>query len=247
MENWHSDKWITDRLNCHFNEALKRFPQDQIFGLFLQGSQNYGLDCENSDVDSKLIVIPSFLEIAFNKKPVNYVIFTENNEQIKCVDIRIFLDNLRKQNINFLEILYTKYKILNPLYADYWEKLQQKREKICRYKEYLVIRVATGIANEAFKNINKGPKNICTIFRMEDFLTKYVSGTEYKKCVIVDNPKLLKSLKLGHYLPTNTIIEKAINKINDLLKNFDKKDNRNTEVENFLNDFQYNIIKEGLK
>lgn len=35
----------------HFQEALTYFPEDQIVGIFLQGSQNYDLDIEGSDVE----------------------------------------------------------------------------------------------------------------------------------------------------------------------------------------------------
>ena len=51
------------RLREHFEEAKLFFPKEKIVGCFLQGSQNYGLDYEGSDVDTKLIVIPDFKDI----------------------------------------------------------------------------------------------------------------------------------------------------------------------------------------
>ena len=66
--NYHSDHWIMDRVQEHYNEALESFPKDRIVGIFYQGSGNYGLDYEGSDVDTKLIVTPTFKDIAMNKK-----------------------------------------------------------------------------------------------------------------------------------------------------------------------------------
>ena len=52
-----------ERVKEHYTEALSRFSEDRIVGVFLQGSQNYGLDYEGSDVDTKLIVVPSFEDV----------------------------------------------------------------------------------------------------------------------------------------------------------------------------------------
>ena len=54
------DGLVLYRVNEHFTEALEHFPREKIVGCFLQGSQNYGLDYEGSDVDTKLIVVPDF-------------------------------------------------------------------------------------------------------------------------------------------------------------------------------------------
>ena len=69
MANFHSDEWIMARLAEHYEEAKQYFDESRIVGIFIQGSQNYGLDYEGSDIDTKLIVVPTFEEIAFNKKP----------------------------------------------------------------------------------------------------------------------------------------------------------------------------------
>ena len=68
--NYHSDEWIMDRVREHYEEALTLFTKDRIIGIFYQGSGNYGLDYPDSDVDTKLIIAPSFEDIAMNKKPV---------------------------------------------------------------------------------------------------------------------------------------------------------------------------------
>ena len=62
---------IMARVRDHYNEALEHFEESHIVGIWLQGSQNYGLDTPNSDVDTKLIVTPSFKDIALAAKPVS--------------------------------------------------------------------------------------------------------------------------------------------------------------------------------
>ena len=60
---------ITKRLNEHWEESLEYFDVSRILGLFLQGSQNYGLDYENSDVDTKLIVFLLSMKLLLIKSP----------------------------------------------------------------------------------------------------------------------------------------------------------------------------------
>ena len=104
-----------DRVMAHYNESLDYFKENEIVGIFLQGSQNYRLDTSNSDVDTKLIVVPSFKDICLNKKPISTTHVLDNNEHLDAKDIRLYCQCFRKQNLNFLEILFTPYYYVNPL------------------------------------------------------------------------------------------------------------------------------------
>lgn len=85
-----------DGIREHYNESLQYFSEYQIVGIFYQGSGNYGLDYEKSDIDTKLIVIPSFEDIAFNHKPVSTTHVRENDEHIDFKDIRLYMQTFRK-------------------------------------------------------------------------------------------------------------------------------------------------------
>lgn len=85
-----------------------------VLGVFLQGSQNYELDYDGSDIDTKAILIPSFKDFIMNNKPVSTTLILPSNEHIDIKDIRLFMDCFKKQNINFIEILFTQYKVMNP-------------------------------------------------------------------------------------------------------------------------------------
>ena len=65
------DKDIMARLKEHYAAAAAIIPKDRILGIFLQGSQNYGMATEKSDVDTKCIILPSFEDIVFNKPPIS--------------------------------------------------------------------------------------------------------------------------------------------------------------------------------
>ena len=89
-------EYVMDRVMEHLDEAKRFFSEDSIVGIFLQGSQNYDLDYEGSDIDTKLIVCPTFKEIAFNKKPISTTHVMENNEHIDFKDIRLYINEFRK-------------------------------------------------------------------------------------------------------------------------------------------------------
>ena len=148
--NFHSDKWIFNRVQDHYQEAKTFLSEDRIVGIFNQGSGNYGLDVPTSDVDTKLIVTPTFNEVVLNKKPISTTHVRANNEHIDLKDIRLMLATFRKQNLNFIEILFTPYFIVNPTFADEWGRLQAQKEKIAHYSPYNAVKTMKGIAMEKY-------------------------------------------------------------------------------------------------
>ena len=150
MANFHSDEWVMEQIHRHYKEAKERYPEERILGIFCQGSTNYGLDTPESDIDTKCIVVPSFEEIALNKKPVSITHVLDNNEHLDAKDARLYIETFRKQNLNFLEILFTPYKIVNPQYADEWAKLVLNREDIAHMNPYRAVKSMKGIAMEKY-------------------------------------------------------------------------------------------------
>ena len=188
---------IMSCLREHYEEALEYFDESRIVGIFLQGSQNYGLDYEGSDIDTKLIVLPSFEDIAFNKKPVSTTHVRANEEHIDFKDLRLYMQTFRKQNLNFLEILFTEFKILNPQYEEMWNVLVKNRERIARYNEFQAIKSMKGIALEKYHAM-KHPypskmaiieehgydgKQVHHLIRVEDYIERYIAGESYESCL----------------------------------------------------------------
>lgn len=259
--NYHSDEWIMERLQEHYNEALEYFPEDRMVGIFYQGSGNYGLDTPNSDVDTKLIVTPTFYDLAMNRQPVSTTHVRANNEHIDFKDIRLYIQTFRKQNLNFLEILFTKYAIINPIYKNEWDRLVANREDITHYNIPSAIKSMQGVAYTKYKQLENespshmeaiakfgySPKELHHLFRVEEYLTRYIDGEPYEDCLISRNAEFLKKVKNGYYNLEDARIEAkiAIETIDALCEAFLKTCSHeiNKEVDNLLNNVQYNIMK----
>ena len=265
MANFHSDEWIMARLAEHYEEAKQYFDESRIVGIFIQGSQNYGLDYEGSDIDTKLIVAPTFEEIAFNKKPVSTTHVRENDEHIDFKDIRLYIETFRKQNLNFLEILFTPYKIVNPQYAEWWNKLVENREAIAHYDIHRAIKSMKGIALEKYHAMeHKYPskvdiidqfgydsKQLHHLLRVEEYLERYINGVSYEQCLVpgAETASLLSTIKEKNNFFTleqaRYNAEMAIKHIEALCDYGLRKypEGYDPEVEKLLKEVQYDIMK----
>lgn len=197
------------RLQEHLDAVKEKHPQ--WVGIFLQGSQNYNLDYEGSDVDSKLIVLPCFEEFVLNKKPTSYTHIMENEEHVDVKDIRLMFDCFRKQNINFVEILFTKYRILNPQYQALYQPVLDAAELIGRYNDFASLNCMCGTALEKRKalchpypataaKIEKfgyDPKQLHHILRLDEFMRRWLNGVPYADCLISQEREYLKRVKAG--------------------------------------------------
>ena len=186
------DKDIMTRLKEHYAVAATIIPKDRIVGIFLQGSQNYGMATDKSDVDTKCIIVPSLEDIIFNKQPLSTTHILPNDEHIDFKDIRLIFGNFRKQNINYIEILFTKYFILNPKYKKFWNELIEEREAIAKYNPYVAVKAIKGMAMDKYHALehpypNKAavlaqygfdPKQLHHLVRLYYFLSDYIMGAK---------------------------------------------------------------------
>lgn len=262
--NYHSDRWIMNGVEEHYNEALEYFPEDRIVCLILQGSQNYGLDTPNSDVDTKLIVTPTFKELVFNSKPHSTTHVRKNNEHIDFKDIRLYIETFRKQNLNFLEILYSPYSIVNPKYQSMWNILIENREAITHYNPLRAVKSMKGIAMEKYhamehpypskvevlKKYSYDPKQLHHLLRVEDYLTRYIAGEDYGSCLNPTIPEYLVEVKQGKYNleEARLVADGSIERITKMCDEFyaTHEDVSNINVDKMLNDVQYKIMYEAL-
>ena len=82
---------------------------NNFIGVFLYGSQNYRLNTEDSDVDTIAIVLNS-------NQPKQEV--TLPNGKMKVYTLKYFIDCLKRGDLECHEILYTKYRCINPIYEN---------------------------------------------------------------------------------------------------------------------------------
>jgi len=88
---------IQDRLLEHYKIVENK--GYEIIGIFLQGSQNYELSYEGSDIDSKCIILPTFEDFCLNKKPVSTTLILDNEEHIDLKDIRLMFDCFKNRTL----------------------------------------------------------------------------------------------------------------------------------------------------
>lgn len=254
-----------NRVQDHFEESLTMFDESRIVGIFLQGSQNYGLQIPTSDVDTKLIVTPTFDEVVLNKKPISTTHVRANDEHIDLKDIRLMLATFRKQNLNFIEILFTPYFIVNPTFADEWGRLQAQKEKIAHYSPYNAVKTMKGIAMEKYHAMEHeypsklevlakygyDPKQLHHLLRVKEYLQRYINGESYEDCLRPRNPEYLIAVKQGYFNLDEARIaaDSAIANVTATADAFCEKVGKtfDTEVDILLDDVQYNIVKTALK
>ena len=267
--NFHSDEWIMEQLNRHYQEALTLFPEDRIVGVFLQGSQNYGLDYEGSDIDTKCIVLPTLEDLIFNRKPVSTTHVLPNEEHLDLKDVRLYFQTFRKQNLNFMEILFTKYKIVNPTYEPMWNRLIENNEQIARYNPVGAVKTMKGIAMEKYHAMeHRYPtkvdlidkwgydgKHLSHLIRVDEYLARYIAGEPYVDCLITKKPELLIATK-DMTNPKFTLEEARtiaglhlgiVTHAADRFAEEHKDDPVDAAVDELLDDVQRNIVKLGIE
>ena len=256
-------KSTMERVKEHLEESLLHFSEDQIVGVFLQGSQNYGLDLPGSDVDTKLIVVPSFREIALNSKPVSTTHIRANEEHIDFKDIRLYMETFRKQNLNFLEILFTPYQIVNPDYMPDWYRLYEARERIARMNPWRAVKSMKGIALEKYHAMEHAypskldilakhgydPKQLHHLVRVDNYLTRYIAGEKYGDCLVPDEvmKAFLLELKQGKWPleKARELAQVSLAHVEKIADEFCAKtsDQEDAEMRDLLQEVSYDIMK----
>ena len=253
-------------LYAHWDDALKHFPENQIVGLFLQGSQNYGLDTEDSDIDTKLIVTPSLKSLAMNDKPVSRTFVRDNEEHMDEKDVRLYIETFRKGNMNFLEILFTDYFIVNPRYVDDWNILVSNREAIARMNPYRVMQAMFGMCgekNHALQHRYPVKQHIIDEFgydgkqlahqeRVRHAMIKYAAGDSYWSCIHEPFEPYYQKMLKRHGLRVEEAVamsDWSLEEARKIRNNFcDMVPNQENEVIlNLLKDVQYNIIEKSIR
>lgn len=263
--NFHTEEWIRRQIERHYNEALKLYPEEQIVGIFLQGSQNYGMDYHTSDVDTKLILVPTLDDIALNKKPVSTTHILSNNEHIDAKDIRLMFQIFKKQNLNFIEILFTDYKILNPIYEELWLHFIAWNERISKANPLATLKTIKGIALEKYhalshkypskieiiENYGYDPKQLHHLARVYEFMKDFfVKEKTYKECL--QGNEFVYSLKINtlDYSIAKALADQIKEELENLYQQFEANYSSSNKIDeeayHIIDLYQTNFIKKGL-
>ena len=140
------EKKIYERLKHDYDYVRKQ--GYDVFGVFLQGSQNYELDYEGSDIDTKCIILPSVEDVILNKQAVSKTLILEDNSHIDLKDIRLMWNCFKKQNINYLEILFTDFAYVPHEYYHFWLDMIRLNEDIAHIDNYSAVNCIVGMILE---------------------------------------------------------------------------------------------------
>ena len=258
----NKDEKIMKRVKEHY-DYLQQKGYEIVF-LALQGSQNYGLDVYDkeymSDVDTKAVILPSFEDFVYNRRPESETIVLDNNEHIDVKDVRPMFENYKKQNINFVETLFTKYMIINPKYKDLVELLLANREEIAHLNYNQALKCMSGMSMEKLKALKHpypatkdkiekygyDPKQLNHILRINDFIKKYIQNKPYSECLTPDNKEWLIQVKKGILpeLEAETLaitIDTNTRHIKDI--NMKTNDEINQKAVDILDKVKYELLK----
>lgn len=249
----------------------------EVLFTALQGSQNYGLDEYSdeytSDVDTKSIILPSLDDFIYNKEPVSKVRIMPNSEEhAEVKDIRIMFEMFKKENISYIELLYSDYIVINPKYADAVEELFKRRDEIALANVPQFLKCLAGMAHEKDKalchpypgiidKINRygyDGKQLSHCARLLLYITDFSNGRSIAECY---KPAEMYKLTLMNYkkqLDENGVelsVEEACNRSRAYLEEIENikneliKDN-NYEINKcaweFLNELQARIMKQHI-
>lgn len=247
-----------------------RFVEETHPGRFftaLQGSQNYNLDDEHSDVDTKTLLLPTFESLCFNDgKRNSTTLLLPNGEHADVKDYRDMFLMFRKQNINFVEILFSEYVDVNYKYMWMYEGLVAHNEEIARYNRYQTIRAMVGHIREKsakFANatvttakdvetLGYDPKQLHHMVRLKDFLERYVKDEAYATILAKPtDPQNIIAIKRGKY---NLAEAEAMRQdIMDWAKKFEEtwtgiyENKPDEKVEAFLREITMDVMAQRMK
>ena len=243
-----------------------------VVGIFLYGSQNYNLNYKGSDIDLKAIVIPSINDIVFNNKPISTTIdIPDGLCDIK--DIRLMVQSWRKQNVNFMELLFTEYSYVNPLFYEFCRPLLAARETIVRYNEKRAVDCLRGFVYEKYYRLFKdtpsqhdevtkygyAAKQLVHMERLASLLEHYMKREPYMECLMVSPEERQKWIDLKTYSPNPLSVnevkersQKVIETVEDNILNAEKyygftPSPQNEEVDRILNTFIEKCLKFSFK
>jgi hypothetical protein len=135
--------------------------------------------------------------------------------------------NWKKQNPNFLEIMFTEFFIVNPAYSREWHDFCfEWREKIARYD---IRQGVMSVTHQALHTIRQNPmdgKKIGNGYRLMHLLHSYERGNSYNSCLIPleDERAQIKRLKAGEEEVLPHYAETLIQYFESMIEKYDEKE-----------------------
>jgi predicted nucleotidyltransferase len=184
----------------------------EVLGVFLQGSQNYGLEIYDevyqSDIDCKAFVMPTFEDLYRGRQ--TSVTVTTPYGLVDVKDIRLVFELMKKANPSYVELLFTEYFVAEDV------KFLEYAEELIRDRRPLLLKGIYGMTTEKLKALKHpfpsileqiekygyDPKQLHHIVRLYYLAKGLDEGyTSYKELLKPkgEEREFLLDLKLGNY------------------------------------------------
>lgn len=169
-----------------FNNVVKQIKKlyPKVCLIVLQGSQNYNLDDDQSDVDVKAFVVPTVEDLLYCRYVENATVATDGGlAEVK--DIRRFPELLKKANPTYIELLFSKMVWTAPWFKDVWNKhIKGKGQKLIEERTNSFFNATRGMILQKMSSIFKrtegnskmfdefgyNPKDLCHAARLVKIL-----------------------------------------------------------------------------
>jgi hypothetical protein len=168
-----------------------------------------------------------------------------------------------------MEILFTKYKIVNPIYEQFWNRLIENNEQIAHYNPVGAVKTMKGIAMEKYHAMEHrypskvdlidtwgyDPKQLSHLIRVREYLSRYIKGEAYADCLQTRHPRHLiyvkRTDKLYYSLnDAREVAEEELRLVTTIADEFaaaHKDDPVDWRVDVLLDDVQRDIMKLGIE
>lgn len=218
----------------------KSLEQDgyRVLYIGLYGSNNYGVDDEYSDVDAKVIVLPSLEDIVF-KKTVSFVREFENGA-CDVKDLVTYYNVVKKGNFSFIEPFYSKYYLGDEFLRDLFKQVPTNLLSVLggMYEKQKALTHEYPSKTKEFELFNCDPKQYHHIVRLYDMAMR--KTTLPFLIYTGKNAEYMKSIKRGMNGKTVEFLikdsQRRIDEVKELFKDLPKykEVNFDTEVLTYL-------------
>lgn len=204
------DEYINNKVKKHYDYLISL--RLNVIGVFAQGSMNYGLFIDEeeykSDVDTKAIVLPTLDDLISGNR-MKSTKYDLDGEQIDVKDIRVMVDMWKKSNPAYLEILFTKYKVISPLYEKFINDIIKIGDDIVKMNFPQLAKCMSGMSKEKviamehpypslldkIEKFGYDPKQLHHIIRLNRLITEvFCCDIPFGEALEIDDERVKKYL-----------------------------------------------------
>jgi len=132
----------------------------KVLAIYLQGSQNYMLDTETSDIDMNAFVLPSPEDLYYGRTVSKT--YQTRFGQVEVKDFRLFVELVKKANPSYLELLNTRYSIVDKRL----ESIANNKllDEIVKDRYLVFLQAIKGTINQKYNGVFKASEGTqCTL------------------------------------------------------------------------------------